>query len=90
MSQGPQAIVYNTVAQQLFVSNFKSHDSRNTVGCFKLTKDLSQENVLMSNRRARLIRNPQAIVYNTVDHHILVSCGSSDAYGNTVDSFIYQ
>ena len=55
-----------------------------------LTKDLSQENVLLSNRRARLIGSPQAIVYNAVDHHLLVSCGTSDAYGNTVDSFILQ
>ena len=55
-----------------------------------LTKDLSQEKVLLSNRRARLARSPQAILYNAVDHHLLVSCGSSDAYGNTVDSFILQ
>ena len=56
LSQGPQAIVYSAVDQQLFESNFKSRYSRNTVGCFKLTKDLSQENVLLSKRRARLIR----------------------------------
>ena len=37
-----------------------------------LTKDLSQENVLLSNRDG-LSREPQAIVYNAVDHQLLVS-----------------
>ena len=48
-----------------------------------LSKDLSQENVLLS-KRVGLSRAPQAIVYNAVDHRLLVSNTSSDSY-NKVD-----
>ena len=47
-----------------------------------LTKDLSQENVLLS-KRDGLSRKPQATVYNAVDHQLLVSYDSR----NTVDCF---
>ena len=50
-----------------------------------LTKDLSQENVLLS-KRDGLISRPKAIVYNAVDHQLLVSYDSSDSR-NTVDCF---
>ena len=52
-----------------------------------LTKDLSQENVLLSERDG-LSREPQAIVYDAVDHQLLVS-NDSFYYSNrnTVDCF---
>ena len=50
-----------------------------------LTKDLSQENVLLS-KRDGLSSRPKAIVYNAVDHQLLVSYYSSDSR-NTVDCF---
>ena len=50
-----------------------------------LTYDLSQENVLLS-KRDGLSRGPQAIVYNAVDHQLLVSHDSDDSR-NTVDCF---
>ena len=50
-----------------------------------LTKDLSQEKVLLS-KRDGLSRRPQAIVYNAVDHQLLVSNASDDSR-NTVDFF---
>ena len=50
-----------------------------------LTKDLSQENVILS-KRDGLNRGPQAIVYNAVDHQLLVSYDSDDSR-NTVDCF---
>ena len=50
-----------------------------------LSKDLSQENVLLS-KRDGLSRAPQAIVNNDVDHQLLVSYNSSDSK-NTVDCF---
>ena len=52
-----------------------------------LTKDLSQENVLLS-KRDRL-SSPSAIVYNAVDHQLLVSNDSDDSR-NTVDCFKLQ
>ena len=51
-----------------------------------LTKDLSQENVLLS-KKDGLSREPQAIVYNALDHQLLVSNDSSDSNRNTVDCF---
>ena len=50
-----------------------------------LTKDLSQENVLLS-KRDGLSSRPQTIVYNAVDHQLLVSYDSDDSR-NTVDCF---
>ena len=50
-----------------------------------LTKDLSQEKVLLS-KRDGLSRVPQAIAYNAVDHQLLVSNFSDDSK-NTVDCF---
>ena len=50
-----------------------------------LTKDLSQENVLLFNIDG-LSRGPQAIVYNAVDNQLLVS-NTSDDSRNTVDCF---
>ena len=50
-----------------------------------LTKDLSQENVLLSERDGLSIR-PQAIVYDAVNHQLLVSNFSDDSI-NTVDCF---
>ena len=50
-----------------------------------LTKDLSQENVLLS-KRDGLSSCPQAIVYDAVDHQLLVSYFSDDSR-NTVDCF---
>ena len=50
-----------------------------------LSKDLSQENVLLS-KRDRL-SSPYAIVYNAVDHQLLVS---NDSRNNTVDCFKLQ
>ena len=47
-----------------------------------LSKDLSQEKVLLS-KRDGLSRAPQAIVYNSVDHQLLVSYNNR----NTVDCF---
>ena len=51
-----------------------------------LTKDLSQENVLLS-KRDGLISRAQAIVYDAVDHQLLLSNDSYDSNGNTVDCF---
>ena len=51
-----------------------------------LTKDLSQENVLLS-KKDGLSRRPQTIVYNALDHQLLISNDSSDSNGNTVDCF---
>ena len=53
-----------------------------------LTKDLSQEKVLLS-KRDGLSRLPQAIAYNAVDHQLLVSNISGDSK-NTVDCFKLQ
>ena len=53
-----------------------------------LTKDLSQENVLLS-KRDGLGREPQAIVYDAVDHQLLVSNVSDDSR-NTFESFKLQ
>ena len=50
-----------------------------------LTKDLSQEKVLLS-KRDRLSGSPNAIVYNAVDHQLLVSNESNDSR-NTVYCF---
>ena len=50
-----------------------------------LSKDLSQEKVLLS-KRDRLSGLPQAIVYDAVDHQLLVSYDSDDSR-NTVDCF---
>ena len=50
-----------------------------------LTKDLSQEKVLLS-KRDGLRGSPQAIVYNAVDHQLLVSNVSGDSR-NTVGCF---
>ena len=50
-----------------------------------LTKDLSQEKVLLS-KRDGLSSRPQPIVYNAVDHQLLVSYGS-DVSRNTVGCF---
>ena len=50
-----------------------------------LSKDLSQENVLLS-KRDGLSSRPKAIVYNAVDHQLLVSYVSDDSR-NTVDCF---
>ena len=50
-----------------------------------LSKDLSQEKVLLS-KRDGLSRGARAIVYNAVDHQLLVSYDSSDSR-NTVDCF---
>ena len=51
-----------------------------------LTKDLSQENILLS-KRDGLSRGPQTIVYDAVDHQFLLSNDSSDSNRNTVDCF---
>ena len=51
-----------------------------------LTKDLSQEKVLLS-KRDGLSRVPQAIVYNTVDHQLFVSIYSDYSTNLTVDCF---
>ena len=51
-----------------------------------LTKDLSQENVLLS-KRDGLSSSPLAIVYDAVDHQLLVSNLSSDSNRKTVDCF---
>ena len=53
-----------------------------------LTKDLSQENVLLS-KRDGLSRVPQAIVYNAVDHQLLVSYASPSSK-NKVDCIKLQ
>ena len=50
-----------------------------------LTKDLSRENVLLS-KRDGLSSYPNAIVYNAVDHQLLVSNYSDDSR-NTIDCF---
>ena len=50
-----------------------------------LTKDLSQENVLLS-KRDGLSSGPHAIVYDDVDQQLLVSNASDDSR-NTVDCF---
>ena len=50
-----------------------------------LTKDLSIENVLLS-KRDGLSSRPQVIVYDAVDHQLLVSNTSGDS-SNTVDCF---
>ena len=59
-----------------------------TCGVAVLTIDLSQENVLLS-KRDGLSSRPQAIVYNAVDHQLLVSNVSNDSR-NTVDCFKLQ
>ena len=51
-----------------------------------LTKDLSQENVLLS-KRDGLSQGPRAIVYNAVDHQLLVSYDFSDSNRKTVGCF---
>ena len=51
-----------------------------------LSKDLSKEKVLLSMRDGLRV-GPVAIVYNAVDHQLLVSYKSSDSTGNTVDCF---
>ena len=43
-----------------------------------LSKDLSQENILLS-KRDRLSREPRAIVYEVVDHQLFVSNVSDDS-----------
>ena len=53
-----------------------------------LTKDLSQENVLLPERDG-LSRRPQAVAYNTVDHQLLVSNDFGDSR-NRVDCFTLQ
>ena len=53
-----------------------------------LTKDLSQENILLS-KRDGLSSRPRAIVYNSVDHQLLVSSTSFHSR-NTVDCFKVQ
>ena len=53
-----------------------------------LTKDLSQENILLS-KRDGLSGHPQAIVFDAVDHQLLVSYDSVDSR-NTVDCFRLQ
>ena len=50
-----------------------------------LSKDMSQERFLPS-PRGKLSTSPQAIVYNAVDHQLLISNISSDSK-NTVDCF---
>ena len=50
-----------------------------------LTKDLSQEKVLLS-KRDGLSSRPQAIVYNAVDHQLFVSYDSGESR-NTVGCF---
>ena len=50
-----------------------------------LSKDLSQENVILS-KRDGMSRELQAIVYNAVDHRLFVSNCSVDSR-NTVDCF---
>ena len=52
-----------------------------------LSKDLSQENVLLSKRNG--LSGPRAIVYNAVDHQLLVSNDPSYSR-NTVDCFKLQ
>ena len=54
-----------------------------------LSKDLSQEQVLLS-KRDGLGQLPNAIVYNAADHQLLVSYAYHDSKRNSVDGFTLQ
>ena len=79
--KGPRGVTTDT-AGNLYVCYYSTGEVA------VLTKDLSQENVLLS-KRHRLSREPQAIVYNAVAHQLLVSNDSGDS-SNTVDCFKLQ
>ena len=79
--KGPRGVTTDTTGN-IYVCYY----STNEVAV--LTKDLSQEKVLQSGRDG-LSGSPKAIVYNAVDHQLLVSNTSGDSR-NAVDCFKLQ
>ena len=77
--KGPRGVTTDT-AGNIYVCYWQTDEV--TV----LTKDLSQENVLLS-KRDGLSQGPRTIVYNALDHQLLVSNDSFDSNRNTVDCF---